>query len=100
MRANIPATIVVGRKKSKCVITVTFMLDLFGAPASKNWTIQELGKSLFMWLCHTQDWHSPDGKPLTDLKRYEVITDYGDKCIVKDGKFTFVPAKAPKAKKK
>lgn len=100
VRANIPATIVVGRKKSKGIITVTFMLNLFGAPVSENWTIQKLGESLFMWICHTQDWHSPEGKPLSDLKKYEVITEYGDKCIVKDGTFTFVPAKAPKAKKK
>ena len=40
------------------------------------------------------------GKPFNAIKKFEILTDYKDKCIYKDGTLTFVKAGQSKSKKK
>ena len=103
---DIPVTLVVGKKKTEYRIANNFMLDMFRAPECRDMALETLGEYMFMAFCKIAH-NSPgcnyiNGKRLSELKKYEIVTQYGDKCIVdvKNDSLTFVKAKAPKAKKK
>lgn len=104
VRLEIPLTFKAGKRCKSIPIRIELFLKNFHVRNQDSFTLAELGAQAFIYLWEMCDGILRDGRftghPFTNLKRYEVITDYGDKCIVEDGKFTFVPAKAPKTKKK
>lgn len=104
VRLDIPLTLKIGKRCQSISTGIEIFPKNFHVRNQDSLTLAELGAQAFVYFWEMCDGALRDGcftgHPFTNLKRYEVITDYGDKCIVKDGKFTFVPAKAPKAKKK
>lgn len=104
VRLDIPLTLKIGKRCQSISTGIELFSKNFHIRNQDSLTLAELGAQAFVYFLEMCDGALRDGRftghPFTNLKRYEVITDYGDKCIVKDGKFTFVPATAPKAKKK
>lgn len=101
---DIPLTLKIGKHSQSIFILIELFPKNFHIRNQDSLTLAELGAQAFVYFWEMCDGAlrvgSFTGHPYTNLKRYEVITAYGDKCIVEDGKFTFVPAKAPKTKKK
>lgn len=104
VRLDIPLTLKIGKRSLSISTWIELFPKNFHVHNQDSLTLAELGAQAFVYFWEMCDGALRDGRftghPFTNLNRYEVITDYGDKCIVKDGKFTFVPATAPKAKKK
>lgn len=104
VRLGIPLTLKIGKRCQSISPWIELFPKYFHVRNQDSLTLAELGAQAFVYFWEMCDGALRDGcftgHPFTNRKRYEVITDYGDKCIVKGGKFTFVPAKAPKAKKK
>lgn len=101
---DIPLTFKVGKRCKSISTGIELFPKYFHVRNQDSLTLAELGAHAFVYFWEMCDGALRDGcftgHPFTELKQYEIVTDYGDKCIVKDGKFMFVPAKAPKAKKK
>lgn len=104
VRLDIPLTLKIGKRSLSISTWIVLVPKNVLVRNQDSMTLAELGAQAFVYfleLCEEAILNECfTGHPFTNLKRYEVITDYGDKCIVEDGKFTFVPAKAPKTKKK
>lgn len=104
VRLGIPLTLKIGKRCQSISTWLELFPKYFHVRNQDSLTLAELGAQAFVYFWEMCDGALRDGcftgHPFTNLKRYEVITDYGDKCIVEDGKFTFVPAKAPKTKEK
>lgn len=104
VRLDIPLTLKIGKRCQSISTGIELFSKNFHIRNHGSLALSELGAQAFVCFWEMCDGALRDGcftgHPYTNLKRYEIITAYGDKCIVKDGKFTFVPATAPKAKKK
>jgi len=100
----IPLTLAVGKKKE--VLEITYQADLktLSDYHYEDTSLAGLGEFMFKSLCDTirESEVIVDivGKPFKALTKFEVITDYKDKCVYKDGTMTFVKAGQPKSKKK
>lgn len=104
VRLDIPLTLKIGKRSLSISTWIELVPKNVHVRNQDSLTLAELGAQTFVYfleLCEEAIRNECfTGHPFTNPKQYEVITAYGDKCIVKDGKFTFVPATAPKAKKK
>ena len=104
VRLSIPLTLKIGKRCHSIFTEIEVVPKNFHKRNQDSLTLAELGAQAFVYFWEMCDGALRDGcftgHPFTELKQYEIVTDYGDKCIVKDGKFVFVPAKAPKTRKK
>ncbi len=101
----IPLTMAVGKKTETLEITYKAVLsDTCWDEDCETMSLSELGAALFKDLCialrESDEIVDIVGKPFNALKKFEIITDYKDKCVYKDGTLTFVKAGQPKSKKK
>ena len=101
----IPLTLMVGKKTEILEITYKAVLsDTCWDEDCETMSLSELGAALFKDLCialrESDEIVDIVGKPFNALKKFEIITDYKDKCVYKDGTLTFVKAGQPKSKKK
>lgn len=99
----IPLTLMVGKKTEILEITYEAVLSDTCWEGCETMSLSELGAALFKDLCTVRE--SDEivdivGKPFNALKKFEILTDYKDKCVYKDGTLTFVKAGQPKSKKK
>lgn len=100
----IPLTMVVGKKMETLEITYKAVLSDTCWEGCETMSLHELGEALFKDLCNTL--RESDkivdivGKPFNAIQKFEILTDYKDKCVYKDGTLTFVKAGQPKTKKK
>lgn len=102
---HIPYTLVVGKKSVKCFVkfkvypkTVDLDFDIHTK------TIAEIGESMFGY-CFSIVRKEPnvlgvDNKPLSNVKNFTIVTDYGDKFVWSNGTYKTVKAAAPKKAKK
>lgn len=102
---HIPYTLVVGKKSVKCFVkfkvypkTVDLDFDIHTK------TIAEIGESMFGY-CFDIVRKEPnvlgvDNKPLSNVKNFTIVTDYGDKFVWSNGTYKTVKAAAPKKAKK
>lgn len=100
----IPLTLAVGKKTEPLEITYRVALDIMKVDDCESMTLSELGAALFKDLCSvirdSEETVDIAGKKFNALKKFEILTDYKDKCVYKDGTLTFVKAGQPKTKKK
>lgn len=100
----IPLTLMVGKKTEILEITYKAVLSDTCWEGCETMSLSELGTALFKELCNTvresDEIVDIVGKPFNALKKFEILTDYKDKCVYKDGTLTFVKAGQPKSKKK
>lgn len=100
----IPLTLMVGKKMEILEITYKAVLSDTCWEGCETMSLSELGTALFKELCNTvresDEIVDIVGKPFNALKKFEILTDYKDKCVYKDGTLTFVKAGQPKSKKK
>lgn len=100
----IPLTLIVGKKTEILEITYKAVLSDTCWEGCETMSLSELGTALFKELCNTvresDEIVDIVGKPFNALKKFEILTDYKDKCVYKDGTLTFVKAGQPKSKKK
>lgn len=100
----IPLTLMVGKKTEILEITYKAVLPDTCWEGCETMSLSELGAALFKDLCNTvresDEIVDIVGKPFNALKKFEILTDYKDKCVYKDGTLTFVKAGQPKSKKK
>ena len=102
---HIPYTLVVGKKSVRCFVkfkvypkTVYLDYDI------NTKTIAEIGESMFGY-CFDIVRKEPnvlgvDNKPLSNVKNFTIVTDYGDKFVWSNGTYKTVKAAAPKKAKK
>lgn len=102
---HIPYTLVVGKKSVRCFVkfkiypkTVALDFDI------NTKTIAEIGESMFGF-CFDIVRKEPnvlgvDNKPLSNVKNFTIVTDYGDKFVWSNGTYKTVKAAAPKKAKK
>lgn len=102
---HIPYTLVVGKKSVRCFVkfkvypkTVVLDFDIHTK------TIAEIGESMFGY-CFDIVRKEPnvlgvDNKPLSNVKNFTIVTDYGDKFVWSNGTYKTVKAAAPKKAKK
>ena len=102
---HIPYTLVVGKKYVRCFVkfkvypkTVYLDYDI------NTKTIAEIGESMFGY-CFDIVRKEPnvlgvDNKPLSNVKNFTIVTDYGDKFVWSNGTYKTVKAAAPKKAKK
>lgn len=102
---HIPYTLVVGKKSVRCFVkfkvypkTVDLDFDIHTK------TIAEIGESMFGY-CFDIVRKEPnvlgvDNKPLSNVKNFTIVTDYGDKFVWSNGTYKTVKAAAPKKAKK
>ena len=100
----IPLTLMVGKKTETLEITYKAGLPDTCWEGCETMSLSELGVALFKDLCNTlresDEIVDIVGKPFNAIKKFEILTDYKDKCVYKDGTLTFVKAGQPKSKKK
>lgn len=100
----IPLTLMVGKKTEILEITYKAVLSDTCWEGCETMSLSELGAALFKDLCNTvresDEIVDIVGKPFNAIKKFEILTDYKDKCVYKDGTLTFVKAGQPKSKKK
>ena len=100
----IPLTLMVGKKTEILEITYKAVLSDTCWEGCETMSLSELGAALFKDLGNTvresDEIVDIVGKPFNALKKFEILTDYKDKCVYKDGALTFVKAGQPKSKKK
>lgn len=100
----IPLTLMVGKKTEILEITYKAVLSDTCWEGCETMSLSELGTALFKELCNTvresDEIVDIVGKPFNALKKFEILTDYKDKCVYKDGILTFVKAGQHKSKKK
>lgn len=100
----IPLTLMVGKKTEPLEITYKAVLSDTCWEGCETMSLSELGAALFKDLCNTvresDEIVDIVGKPFNAIKKFEILTDYKDKCVYKDGTLTFVKAGQPKSKKK
>ena len=100
----IPLTLMVGKKTEILEITYKAVLSDTCWEGCETMSLSELGTALFKELCNTvresDEIVDIVGKPFNAIKKFEILTDYKDKCVYKDGTLTFVKAGQPKSKKK
>lgn len=104
VRLSIPLTLKIGKRCHSIFTEIEVVPKNFHIRNQDSLTLAELGAQAFVYFWEMCEGALMNGcftdHPFTKLNRYEVVTNYGDKCIVKYGKVTFAPAKAPKTKKK
>lgn len=100
----IPLTLMVGKKTEILEITYKAVLSDTCWEGCETMSLSELGAALFKDLCNTvresDEIVDIVGKPFNAIKKFEILTDYKDKCVYKDGTLTFIKAGQPKSKKK
>jgi len=99
----IPYTLVVGKKSSD------FYVEFRMHPSTidfdvKDKTVAEIGERMFGF-CFDIVRKEPnvlgvDGKPLSTVKKFTVVTSYGDKFVWSNGAYKTVKATVPKKAKK
>lgn len=102
---HIPYTLVVGKKSVRCFVKFKIYpktIDLDFDIHTK--TIAEIGESMFGY-CFDIVRKEPnvlgvDNKPLSNVKNFTIVTDYGDKFVWSNGTYKTVKAAAPKKAKK
>lgn len=92
----IPLTLMVGKKTEILEITYKAVLPDTYWEGCETMSLSELGAALFKDLCNTvresDEIVDIVGKPFNAIKKFEILTDYKDKCVYKDGTLTFVKA--------
>lgn len=99
----IPLTLAVGKKTEALEITYRVALDIMKVDGCESMTLSELGAALFKDLCNTlresDEIVDIVGKPFNAITKFEILTDYKNKCVYKDSTLTFVKAGQSKTKK-
>lgn len=105
VKMEVPFTLAVGKQKTPLRATFGFIPAFVSVKCCDTLTIAEIGECMFQGFCRMVqdsggDFKTPKGAEHKALKKYEIVTDYGDRCAYNNGEWTLVkPNPKKKAKK-
>lgn len=101
VKMEVPFTLAVGKQKTPFRATFGLIPAFVSVKCCDTLTIAEIGECMFQCFCRmvqdSGDFKTPKGTELQALKKYEIVTDYGDRCAYNNGEWTLVK---PNPKKK